>query len=45
MLDAQSLSEGRLSAAQIGQYWEEGFIFPIDVMTLEEAADARAEFE
>ena len=45
MLDAQNLTEGHLSAAQIGQYWEDGFIFPIDVMTQEEAADARAELE
>ncbi len=45
MLDAQNLTGGRLTEAQISQYWDDGYLFPVDVLTSEEAADARAEFE
>ena len=40
-----SLENGQLSQQQIDQYWEDGFLFPIPVMSAEEAAQLRAELE
>ncbi|SDD32802.1 phytanoyl-CoA dioxygenase family protein [Ruegeria marina] len=36
---------GRLSAAQTAQYWQDGFLFPFQVMSGHEAASLRAELE
>ena len=39
------LTNGRLSQDQIDQYWADGFLFPIPVLTPGEAASLRAELE
>jgi phytanoyl-CoA hydroxylase len=39
------LENGRLSQAQIDRYWDEGYLFPVPVITPAEAATARAELE
>ena len=36
---------GHLSQAQIDQYWNDGFLFPLDGLSADEAAQARAELE
>jgi len=41
----QNLTEGGLSAAQATQYWDEGYLCPIDVLTPEAASDYRARLE
>ncbi|MEX0285866.1 MAG: phytanoyl-CoA dioxygenase family protein [Paracoccaceae bacterium] len=45
MLDAQNLDQGRLTPDQTAQYWQDGFLFPLDVLTPDQATAARAEFE
>ncbi len=39
------LADGRLSDAQINQYWRDGYLFPIDVLGADDAATSRAELE
>ena len=34
-----------LTQAEIDQFWNEGYCFPFDCLTAEEAAEARARFE
>jgi len=45
MPDPITLNDGRLSQAQVTQYWEDGFLFPIQVMTAAEAQNLRGELE
>lgn len=45
MTKAKDLTDGGLTEAQIGQYWEDGFLFPIPVLTPDEATACRAELE
>ncbi|MFK7944993.1 MAG: phytanoyl-CoA dioxygenase family protein [Paracoccaceae bacterium] len=45
MPDPLPLEDGKLSAAQQEKYWEDGYIFPLQVMTAQEAADMRTELE
>ena len=45
MLDSIPLSNGRLATETSQQYWDDGYLFPIDVLTKAEAAEARAELE
>lgn len=45
MLDAETLDRGRLSPHQVDRYWEDGFLYPLDVLAPQEALAARAEFE
>ena len=45
MTDPLKLENGRLTKAQVGQYWNDGFLFPIPVMSADEAADFRQELE
>ncbi len=40
-----ALEHGKLSQEQTQTYWDDGFLFPIDVMSPQEAADLRCEFE
>lgn len=40
-----TLDNGHLTDAQKDQYWSDGFLFPIQVMSPEEAAQTRAELE
>jgi len=39
------LNNGRLTQAQTEQYWTDGFLFPLDILSHAEAARLRAEFE
>ncbi|WP_171173605.1 phytanoyl-CoA dioxygenase family protein [Ruegeria sp. HKCCD8929] len=39
------LENGHLSDAQIAQYWEDGFLYPFQILPPSEAADLRAELE
>jgi len=41
----QPLTDGHLSRAQVAQYREEGFLFPIQAMSAEDAQSLRTEFE
>jgi len=45
MPQPQPLVSGRLSDTQCAQYWEDGYLFPIDVMPAEDAIALRAELE
>lgn len=45
MNDPLNLENGRLTKAQVGQYWNDGFLFPIPVMSADEAAGYRQELE
>ena len=45
MLDMQTLNEGRLTQAQRDQYWANGYLCPIPVLTPAEAQDLRKELE
>jgi len=45
MADALTLEDGHLSEAQVAQYWQDGFLFPINALSGEEAASYRAELE
>ncbi len=45
MPDPLTLTNGKLSEAQRAQYWEDGYIFPLQVMPAEEAKALRAELE
>ena len=45
MLDPIPLSNGRLTDSTSQQYWDDGYLFPIDVLSPREAAEARAELE
>lgn len=45
MFDTVPLSQGRLSAAEVARYREDGYLHPIDVMPPEEAQMLRAELE
>jgi hypothetical protein len=40
-----SLTDGRLSRAQIDAYWRDGYLFPVPVIPPDEAAALRAELE
>ncbi|MEM9602561.1 MAG: phytanoyl-CoA dioxygenase family protein [Pseudomonadota bacterium] len=44
-MPAVALNQGRLDTAQVEQYWEDGFLFPIPIMDEAEAADWRAGVE
>jgi len=45
MLDSLPLAQGRLDDTLVDQYWDEGYLFPIQVIPEAEAAAARAELE
>lgn len=45
MLDTLNLQGGRLGPSLVDQYWDDGYLFPIEVMPPDEAAAARAELE
>jgi ectoine hydroxylase-related dioxygenase (phytanoyl-CoA dioxygenase family) len=45
MLDTLTLSQGRLSQAQIDQYWDDGYLFPIRAIPPAETAKLRARLE
>ena len=45
MAEAVKLTDGRLSEDQVTRYWEEGYLFPVDVIPPDEAAAMRAELE
>ncbi|MEO9574781.1 MAG: phytanoyl-CoA dioxygenase family protein [Lentilitoribacter sp.] len=45
MLDTVSLENGRLSDAQVAQYWQDGFLFPLPAISVQAALAARAELE
>ena len=45
MLDTLTLTEGRLNGDLTQQYWDDGYLFPIQVIAPAEAATARAELE
>ncbi|HBP60107.1 MAG TPA: phytanoyl-CoA dioxygenase [Alphaproteobacteria bacterium] len=45
MPEPLTLASGRLTTALANQYWQDGFLFPIDVMPGDEAAGLRAELE
>lgn len=45
MKSPQPLSDGRLSPDQTAAYWEDGFLFPLQILSEQEAAQLRAEFE
>jgi ectoine hydroxylase-related dioxygenase (phytanoyl-CoA dioxygenase family) len=45
MTAALTLADGRLTPAQQNQYWEDGYLFPLPVMSAEEAASLRAGIE
>lgn len=45
MPDTLPLAEGRLSDRLADQYWNDGFLFPIQVMPAEEAVGLRVELE
>ncbi len=40
-----ALNKGGLTEDQVDQYWRDGFIFPIEIFPVGEAADFRAELE
>ena len=40
-----TLTEGRLSDALAGQYWDDGYLFPMQVVSPEQAAKWRADLE
>lgn len=45
MLDTLPLERGHLGDALVGQYWDDGYLFPIQAIPAAEAAAARAELE
>ncbi|NNE81143.1 MAG: phytanoyl-CoA dioxygenase family protein [Silicimonas sp.] len=45
MVDAVDLEGGHLPESAIKRYWDDGFLFPVQVMSAEAAAHARAELE
>lgn len=45
MLDTLTLTKGRLNGDLTQQYWDDGYLFPIQVIPPAEAAKARAELE
>ena len=45
MADGVGLTDGRLPECAVARYWDDGFLFPIQVMSAGEAAAARAELE
>ena len=45
MLTSLPLKNGRLSDAQTAQYWDDGYLFPIEVMPRDDALALRAELE
>lgn len=45
MLDTISLEKGRLTDAQIGEYWRDGFLFPLPAVSSQAAVAARSELE
>ncbi len=45
MKTAHVLDNGRLTAPQKQQYWDDGFLFPVDALTGAAAATYRTEFE
>ncbi|MGX9351613.1 phytanoyl-CoA dioxygenase family protein [Shimia sp. W99] len=45
MIPSLPLTNGRLSTAQTAQYWEDGFLFPLPVLTPDEAQTLRTELE
>lgn len=45
MLDTLDLNQGKLGQNLTDQYWEDGYLFPIDVFSEAEAKSARAELE
>ncbi|MGC6484582.1 MAG: phytanoyl-CoA dioxygenase family protein [Candidatus Puniceispirillales bacterium] len=44
-MNAVNLAEGHLHQTDIDRYWEEGFLFPLTVMSEAEAASGRRAFE
>ncbi|MBD3662807.1 phytanoyl-CoA dioxygenase family protein [Sulfitobacter aestuariivivens] len=45
MRDTQPLPDGHLTADQQAAYWDDGFLFPLQVMPPQDAASLRAELE
>lgn len=45
MPQPQSLTDGRLAPAQIAQYWEDGYLFPLPGLPADETQVLRREFE
>ena len=45
MLPSVPLTNGRLSEHQVQSYWDDGFLFPVQVMSSEKAADYRRQLE
>lgn len=45
MQTATPLTDGRLSKASTAQYWDDGFLFPINVLSAQKAQDYRAQIE
>lgn len=44
-MSLDSVPHSGLSKEQTANYWRDGFLFPLDVMTTQEAADARTKLE
>lgn len=45
MLAEIPLSDGRLNKTTVQQYWDDGYLFPVPMLSPDEAARARAELE
>ena len=45
MPDIQDLTRHKLTPSQAAQYWEDGFLFPLDILSADEAAQVRSELE
>ncbi|MEM6373262.1 MAG: phytanoyl-CoA dioxygenase family protein [Pseudomonadota bacterium] len=45
MLDTVSIENGHLNDAQVAQYWQDGFLFPLPAISARDALAARAELE
>ncbi|WP_170365958.1 phytanoyl-CoA dioxygenase family protein [Ruegeria arenilitoris] len=45
MPDIQDLARHKLTPSQAAQYWEDGFLFPLDILSADEAAQVRSELE
>ena len=43
MKSSQPLTDGRLSPDQQTAYWEDGYLFPLDILSPEEANQIRAD--
>jgi len=45
MPDIQDLARHKLTPSQAAQYWEDGFLFLLDILSADEAAQVRSELE